>query len=135
MAQWGTSVAQSVKHLTLGFSSDHDLTVSWVQAGHQALCWQPSPYSHCLCLSQNKSINLKKSSFEGKREPGQVAFFCAYSHNILCILLLVFLLQYVYTDSQTFPHPVAEEIVLDLYTVCLKFYINIASSILALKFI
>ena len=61
----GAWVAQSVKYLTLGFSSGHDLMVLWVRALHRALHWQrgvclgfshplslPLPCSPCLCLSQ-----------------------------------------------------------------------------------
>ena len=58
-----------VKHLTLDFGSGHDLTFSWVQALHRALCtdrvepaWDsfslplplPLPFPHSHCLSQNK---------------------------------------------------------------------------------
>ena len=31
---WGSWVAQSVEHLTLGFGSGHDLTVSWGLESH-----------------------------------------------------------------------------------------------------
>ena len=34
----GARVAQSVKHLTFGFGSGHDLTALWVQAPQWALC-------------------------------------------------------------------------------------------------
>ena len=37
---WGTWVAQSVEHPILGFSSDHDLTVLWVQTPHGVPNWQ-----------------------------------------------------------------------------------------------
>ena len=64
---WGAWVPQLVKHLTLAFSSGHDLSVSWVWAPSWALCWQPRaclgfslslplslplPHSRRLCLSQ-----------------------------------------------------------------------------------
>ena len=95
----GAWVAQLVKHRTLGFSSSHDLTVSWVQAPHQALCWQhraclgfsPSPLSLplpcCLAvslflfLSQNKYINLKKKIRGNKITNSNIKKYCSVLKN------------------------------------------------------
>ena len=49
----GTWVAQLVKHLTLGFSSGHDLMASWVQASRRALSWH-----HRACLGFSLSLSL-----------------------------------------------------------------------------
>ena len=52
----GAWVAPSVKRPTLGFSSGHDLTASWVQAPHWAQCWQ-----HGACLGFSLSLSLSPS--------------------------------------------------------------------------
>ena len=73
LAGEGAWVAQSVKHLTLAFGSHHDLTVrgfepciglyvdsvepAWVLSLSLSLLL---PNLCCLCLSQNKYVNLKK---------------------------------------------------------------------------
>ena len=66
MAQWGASVAQSVKHLTLGFSSDHDLTGREFQpqiglsADGAEPAWDSLSLSHCpSCISLSLSLSLK----------------------------------------------------------------------------
>ena len=51
-------MAQSVKRLTFGFGSDHDLMVSWVHDLSRALCWQ---HGACLGFSLFLSLSLSAS--------------------------------------------------------------------------
>ena len=73
----GTWVSQSVKCPTLDFSSDHDLTVAWVQVLHLApwggTCWGfsvslslslPLPHLRCLSFSFSKIKQNLKNVFK-----------------------------------------------------------------------
>ena len=65
---WGARVAQSVEHLTLGFSSSYDLEISWVRTLCRALLYQhtePTWDSLSPSLSASPALALSLS-FSGQ---------------------------------------------------------------------